>query len=251
MLLTLFAALVGCDADTSIPLQPGRSPNSGHDSARDTAQDSAPDRIDDSGAPALLPATCAELHAAVPDAPDGAYTLYVGGEASKPWSAWCQDMRALPQEYLSLDTRAGSANYAQYASENSGNAGVRTVYARIRVDPATLQVDVSDQRFATSTGRLDSSGTEVTSMPYGVAMSCAYGVVGRGNIDLSGTAFRVAADAFVVGGYSASGEVAYSADSRSVDLQGGGYCGWIAPSPGIYNPVNDAGGFLLQLIYVG
>lgn len=253
MVLVVLMVLTGCDADKAIRLQPDHARNGGGagDSTVDSASDTAPDPVDDSGEPAFLPSSCAAIAAARPDATDGAYTLYVGGDSAQPWTAWCQDMATTPVEYLTLDTRDGAANFAAYAADSSSNAGVRTVYARVRIDPVTLLVDVSDQRFATSSGRLESSGTQVTSMPYGVAMSCTYGVSGLGSVDLSGTAFRVAADAFVVGGYNATGQASYSADARAVELQGGGYCGWIAPAPGIYNPVNDAGDFLLPLAWAG
>jgi len=200
---------------------------------------------DDTGRPPAIPATCRELLAATPGSPDGAYTLYLGGAATRPWTAWCHDMRGTPQEYLTLSGN----NDSQYTV--GGRAGTRTSYARVRIDPATLLVDISDQTFATSSGGFSFQGTWVGSMPYAVAMACEYEANGVGHVDLSGTPFRVRADAFLVDGYLPVGSATYGAGQKTVTLAGGGYCGWISPKPGVYNPINDAGGFLLPLEYVG
>ena len=112
-------------------------------------------------------------------------------------------------------------------------------------------MDISDQTFATSTGGFSFQGTWIASMPYAVAMACEYTADGLGSVDVSGTPFRVRADAFLVDGYMAVGGATYGAGQKTVALTGGGYCGWISPKPGVYNPVNDAGDFLLPLEYAG
>jgi hypothetical protein len=72
---------------------------------------------------------------------------------------------------------------------------------------------------------------------------------GIANIDLSGTPFAVA-DTFSVGGYEASRSATFSQNVQIVNLNGGGFAGWITPSPWMYNPFNAQGGFRLNLEYI-
>jgi hypothetical protein len=183
-----------------------------------------------------------------PSAPDGEYTLSVAGG---PASIYCADMAGSPKEYLTLQHTGGEANFARYtAGGASPGSDVTTHYAKVRINPSTLLVDIADQRFATSTGELTHSGSEqVTSMPYGVAMACDGAESGAANVDLSGTPFSVAPNKFTQGGYAASGTSAYSENNQVVDVTGGGYCGWSSPGSSIYNPINGAGGFQLNLVY--
>src|SRR5687767_8377185 len=44
--------------------------------------------------------TCAALHQDDPSAADGPYTLYLGGDKTKPWTAYCADMATAPIEYF-------------------------------------------------------------------------------------------------------------------------------------------------------
>lgn len=190
-----------------------------------------------------------------PGAADGEYMLYVGGDAGRPWRAWCRDMGGTPAEFLTFATTGGGANYAQHtAGGYRPGTNVRTTYQRVRIDPGTLFVHIGDQTFATSTGRTEpGTAPTVTSMPFAVAMDCVDGMVRRGaaNVDLRGTPFAVAADAFVATGNSAGGSATYAARNQVVDLVGGGACGWIAPRSAPYDPVNMTGGFNLPLLYVG
>lgn len=64
-----------------------------------------------------------------------------------------------PAEYLTL-ADPGS-NFAQYtAGGYSPGTNVRTQYSRVRLLPGTLQIDISDQRYASSTGgSLNHGGT--------------------------------------------------------------------------------------------
>ncbi len=249
-LLVSLCAGVAC-GDTSIKLDDPAEPEGGDlggDNAGDTAGTLEPG---DSGgrdtAPAATPASCAEARAADPTAPDGPTTLHVGGDPARPWTAWCADMAGTPRDYLTL-VAGPDANFSQYSV--GGRVGTRTRYTRVRIDPATFLVDISDPTFATSEGGFEGNGAYVASMPYAVAMSCDNAATGVGNIDLTGTPFRVAEGDFFVGGYAASGTATYSASGQAVALVGGGYCGWIGPDAALYNPVNDTGGFLLQLVYL-
>ncbi|MGH3548983.1 MAG: GON domain-containing protein, partial [Pseudonocardiaceae bacterium] len=195
----------------------------------------------------LTPATFADVHAADPTAPDGTYTLLNGG---KGLTLYCFDMAGTPREYVTLVNTGTGTNFSQYtAGGASPGTDVRTTFSKLRIYPATLTVDIGDLTFATSTGSLDhaGSGTQVTSMPYGVAMSCTSNPDGLGNIDLRGTSFTVA-DTFDVGGAGASGSATPSSGNKVIDLTGGGFCGWITPDPPMFNPFNpQPGNFALNL----
>ena len=209
--------------------------------------------VNASGGFDCLPTSCAGVLANEPTADDDTYTLYVAGDPAKPWDAFCADMQATsgPREYLPLENVLGEHNFSSYlAGAASPGTNVKTSYIRLRIDPATLVVQLGDQRFASSSGQLSHSGAgPVTSMPYGVAMSCNDGPA-RANIDLRSTSFAIA-DTFAPGGSYQVGVVNTSIDpdKQFVDLIGGGFCGWNGPKGAAYNPFNDAQG-TLQLSYV-
>jgi hypothetical protein len=192
------------------------------------------------------PASCEEVLSEDPTATDGDYILYLGGDETLPWLAYCHDMQGTPLEYLILNA---DTNYSMY--NGLGSRYTQTYYALVRIDPETLLIDVSDQTFTdTPVATAFHGAKEVTSMPYGSAMNCNGPVnkLGEAKIDLTGTAFRVASEAeFRVGGYKPGGSTTSSAGGKVYDLLGGGSCGWNAT--GAYNPFNQSGGFDLQLDY--
>ncbi|MCP2269927.1 GON domain-containing protein [Actinokineospora diospyrosa] len=183
--------------------------------------------------------SCAAVRAVVPVAPDGNYVLstdrYLVG-------VYCHDMAGNPREYLNLSFTGPSLNYSQYtAGGASPGTNVRTAFTKLRVDPKTLTVDINDTTFATSSGTLTHGGDRVTSVAYAVAMACNGSAgVGQANLDLRGTAFTVAST-FAPGGFTPFGTATPSSDGQVVALTGGGYCGWNAPSAGVYNPYNPQG----------
>jgi GON domain len=197
----------------------------------------------------LFPGNCANIHKQDPKAKDGNYILYNGNTL---FTVYCYDMSGTPREYITLAQTGANANYSQYtAGGASPGTNVRTMFTKLRIDPVTLTVDIGDLTFATSTGSLNhsGSGTIVTSIPYGAAMSCAGpgDTSGVGNINLRGTPFQVGAT-FALGGADPAGSAVFSADNQQVNLTGGGYCGWITPSPAMYNPFNPGPGeYHLQL----
>jgi len=191
-----------------------------------------------------VPQSCADVKAKLPSFTTGNVTLYLGGNAAQPWTAFCA---ANGKEYLSLTS---AANYAQY-SRDSG-ADVRTTYTKIRIVPGTTAVvDIDDKTFATSTGSLMHGGDTVTSMPYAIAMDCE----GSGNssgvasIDLANTPF-VVDDPFETRGSGAAGSSNVMNGGRQVTLSGGGNCGWRSPAPAPFNPYNSIGASpILDLAY--
>lgn len=193
-----------------------------------------------------LPMTCADLGAHA----DGEYTLYAGGDKGKPWTAYCADMATTPVEYLPLAMVLGDHNMSQYtAGGASPGTSVRTSYLRLRIDPMTLAIDIGDQRFAVSSGSLQHSFSDpVTSMPFGVAMSCDGSADGVANIDLRGTEFTIAST-FATVGSGGTGAATMDAGLQVVDLTGGGGCGWTAMTDAPFNPFNAPHAWALQLAY--
>lgn len=199
------------------------------------------------------PATCADIKTRAPAAADGSFTLYLDGDPSKPWTAFCAGMATAPAEYLSVN----SANSSQYAGGGASlGSTVTTKFSRVRFDPASHKIDIADRTFASSAGMLQHAGgaTAVTSMPYGVAMDCrgATSQAGQASIDLTGTGFVLdTATQFVTAGTQPGGLAQINTDHRRVRLTGGGTCGWTAPAGAPVNPFNDnvTDGLLLKLVY--
>jgi len=198
------------------------------------------------------PASCADVAAHTTLADNATVTLYVGGAANKPWTATCHG----GVEYLTPAN--ATANFSQYtASTKSPGTNVRTTYARLRIDPATLQLDICDQTFTTSTGSLehdpaDNGNLLVTSMPLGVAMDCggSGSHTGAAAIDVTGMPFAIGGN-WTPTGNGSNGMANKSPNGRSVAITGGGDCGWMAPVIAPYNPFNScSGGKLVQLSYM-
>jgi hypothetical protein len=197
------------------------------------------------------PTSCVDIKSHISGAADGTYTLYLGADTHKPWQAHCAGMATTPHEYLSLT----GANFAQYTQGGrSLGMDVRTTFTKVRFDPATLKVDITDRSFSTSNGTLNhaGSGTMVTSMPYGVAMDCAGNnrQTGVAQIDLSGTAFALTGNQFFKDGSNAGGSLQMP-DGRHATINGGGDCGWVGPTSNLFNPFNNNvnPGTILQLSY--
>lgn len=191
------------------------------------------------------PRSCDQVKESHPEAADGAFRLFAESDPTKPWDAFCV-FSTPPATYLPL-VNTTTGNFSQYTAGGGrpGNS-VRTTFQRVRIDPDTLLVNVADYAYSLSAGLIvNPDGSKITQMNYGSAADCVNtnSMSGVGNVDLSGTPFAVAPNSFVVSGYIAAGGATYSADSRSVSLRGGGFCGGIAVRSGPANPFN------LQLIY--
>ncbi len=198
------------------------------------------------------PASCADVLVANTGAPDGDYTLYVGHASNKPWTARCVGMATTPKEYLTLVMVGANQNYSMYLTGYfAGGTNTVTTYVKVRVDPATLMVDTSDQTFASSTGATTINTTTVTSMSYAAGASCSPSASGPGNVDLRGTPFQAKTGIFVVDGNEKAGIAVYTNNNQTVDIHGGGTCGWCAAGAYSFStgPTNGAGAFQLQLVY--
>lgn len=200
------------------------------------------------------PATCKEIQTATAADDDNEYTLYINGDETKSWTAYCKDMStATPLEYLTLPMP--DENTGQYKEGGASNGTtVTTRYQKVRIDPVTLALNASDQSFATSTGSLthSTSGLVVNAMPLGVAMSCVRNddTSGRARINLTGSKFHVTSQ-FASGGVRPGiidDNVVVSSAQQKVVLKGGGFCGWFAAVGFPVNPFNQNGA-TIQLGY--
>jgi hypothetical protein len=193
-------------------------------------------------------ASCLAIRTANPTAADGNYTISINGRFLP---VFCANMVTAPAEYINLVNTGGDFNFGQYTAGGAApGSNVRTSYTRVRLDPATLLVNIADQTFSTSTGSLNQGPDLVTSMPYGVAFACIapFNAAGVANIDLTGTTLAVV-DTFSVQGFLPAGSTTVSNNNQVVALTGGGFCGWNAPAP-LFNPFNTNAGFNLQLTFI-
>jgi hypothetical protein len=190
-------------------------------------------------APLFRPSTCQEIVDYIPGLEDGEYTLYVQNQPTLRWKAYCANMASAPTEYLSLLHEDGM-NTASFAD---GTNHVATAYEKVRIDPASLAIDIGDATFATSTGSAVHNGTTVTSMPYGIAMGC--GAEAAMNINLRGTAFRMESP-LAQFGTNVKTTTTIANDRKILDMSATGSCGWVAQDRDV-NPTSDAEQFRLRL----
>ncbi|WNG62104.1 hypothetical protein F0U59_50920 [Archangium gephyra] len=146
------------------------------------------------------------------------YTLYLGLDPAKPFTAYCHGSG---NTYLTLSTAAGS-NFSQYLQVEG--TSVTTAWSKVRLDPASLKVDLNDTRFATSTGGIPSWDKYYAA--YGEAGDCVArgSSTGRANVDLRGTPFVVVSE-WATTGYEAVGGFTRSSNDQVVNVTGGGHCG--------------------------
>jgi GON domain len=231
LLLSLLAtnALVGCIGDNTEP-------------ADLEVPDSQPTVIP-------FPRSCAEVRQSHSWANDGPHTLFVDHDQAKSWLAYCVDMDSSPKDYLTLP-KGGDMNFSRYsAGGRSPGTEVETKYDKVRIDPLTLKLDISDQTFAVSTGSLMHLGvTEVTSMPLGVAMSCGGGGASA-NVSTEGTSFLIVDKFATAGDVGHAGSAFVWWTNQNEEMWADGDCGWVGPELVPANPMNNAGTFLIQLSY--
>lgn len=196
-----------------------------------------------------FPQSCREVASNDPTAKDGQHRLYLSHDELHPWSAYCVDMGKNAKEYLTLP-QGGATNYSQYrAGGHAVGTDVETRFDKVRIDPITLRLDISDQTFAISTGSLvDVSGTQVSSMPLGVAMSCGGGSA-IANVDVGGTPFLIAKTFSIAGDFGNTGFAGLWPSGQVIEMWADGDCGWVAPDRAPSSPINSMGGFVISLSY--
>jgi len=155
--------------------------------------------------------------------------------------------------YLTLIQENYSIDVQKQHLTKPGDSSITTKWSKIRVDPCTLKVHTGDYTYSSSTGRDSHYSFSLYTVAYGTARDCEapYSHSGTGLIDLRGTPFAVN-DTFGHAGYLSAGTWAFSNNNQTVNLTGGGYCGWTAPTSVVnMEAVTAAGSFSLQLKYIG
>lgn len=98
----------------------------------------------------VFPETCLEVQEQAVDETgerpaNGTYTLYINGDESLPWDAYCYDMqRTEPLEFLTVEEEE---NFSQIRTDD---AVAQTTYRRLRIDPIRLEINPLDDTFATN-----------------------------------------------------------------------------------------------------
>jgi hypothetical protein len=181
--------------------------------------------------------SCADVAALDPGAGDGEYLLDIDGVLTP---VYCSNMASTPTEYLPLPLNIDSAgpefNFSTYGEgSNTTPGGVATWYTMVRLHLEPLSIDPADHTFSVNNGGIYWFGEDsvIDWVPYGTAGDCAtpWSAGGRGNIDLSGTAFTVLPDQFAIAGHEAGGTIEQSGP-QILDLTGGGFCGGASPRDG-------------------
>jgi hypothetical protein len=200
---------------------------------------------------ACFATTCAGVRAFSPNAADGDYPLYIGGDRNKMWIANCVDMTTSPTTFLIVNPQNNQGMYK--AGGGSPGTDVITNYARLAVSPGPgdkLFINAGNQRFAANNGaslkHSNDASKVVTTMPIAVAMSCS-GTKGTAMIDLTGTSFQVT-QMFGIGGNQGSGSIVVNPTSTSIALSGNGSCGWAAPTSAPFDPYNSHD-FQIEITY--
>ena len=213
-----------------------------------------------------LPQSCADMKtllSSAQDAPlsDQFYTLYYQGTFGSPWQAWCSDMGTdLPLTYLPLAMTHGDHNVFERFGEPFQPSITpptaprtpyqrrltRTRYEKVRLDPYTLEIDVTDTRFAQTEviqDQEDDLGSFVRPVPFGVAEGCALQIEdaslrqnARGRLDLRNTPFELSDPDWAVSGVCPIKQDVpdpeEAAREISLEITGGGAqggCGVVAP----------------------
>jgi hypothetical protein len=248
----LVLALVVACGKVDKPLTDAAPPDAPPDAAVDATID----------APPVTDRSCTEVKARLSTATDGVYPIDPDGlgVSYKPFDVFCAEMAsASPKEYLELrrttpPSGTPSSNYATYFSvmvhqEFQCPCGILTmVFTKIRINPVTLVVDVSDRTFAVFTTTTNAAcwqtepGCQNAGYPvipaYATARSCVTSdtMSGRANVDLRDMAFHVAgvdASMFEPEGFLGAGVATIDTDRKQVDLQGGGDCGGFGAGRGL------------------
>ena len=204
--------------------------------------------VSPASAAATYPENCQDILDANPAATDGDYVIYPNGQV---FTVYCYDMAGTPSEYLTLANTGGSSNFSQMTAGHIIYSQLVTHYTKVRLDPVNLLVDINDKTFSSTTG-FPSNPWGTAAMDYATGVDCPYpyAQTGRANIDLRETPFAVNTTFITVGYLPSAGSAVFSADDQIVDLQGGGYCGWISPG-GTASWLDDNDAFVLSLRFGG
>lgn len=190
-----------------------------------------------------FPASCLEAGGGLEPA-SGAQTLYVGNDALQPWKAMCIE----GDEFLVTDSSSYGA-----ITDAQGDL-LMTEFRYLRIDPASLAIDLTDTRFANTTGTPKDLGNGVVAreVPAGVAISCA-GANGAAHslLAITETPFRITTT-FELSATATGGHVGVHRDGRWIETWVEGSCGSIAPAGVTGMPIDlEKEHAMIALAYAG
>ena len=153
---------------------------------------------------------------------------------------WCHGLQSgsRPQEFLTINPGRTRSEYLcgpHCQSDDPRSSTIHTEYSKIRIDPCTLKVDVTDRTFATSSGSITRMHYTMNAQPLAVASSCedlgTQNRPGVATIDLTGTNLAIASDFATRGIGPAYGNIVFLDGLRRqiAIMQGGGWCGDFGP----------------------
>ncbi|XP_011064845.1 PREDICTED: A disintegrin and metalloproteinase with thrombospondin motifs 9 [Acromyrmex echinatior] len=193
------------------------------------------------------PVTCLEIQKRLKATTDGEYPLLIGG---RNMTIYCHGMSsAEPREYLTLPA-GDSENYAEIYDKRLrnphtcpfngqrndscncvselGTVSGRTMFKRVRIDPAKLFIIANDYTFSWTKG--------MQRVEFGKAGDC-YSLVecpqGRFSIDLRGTALGLSPEITWVKETSISSLAINRINNQRIVGKCGGYCGFCKPTMGL------------------
>ncbi|XP_072761907.1 A disintegrin and metalloproteinase with thrombospondin motifs 15 isoform X4 [Anoplolepis gracilipes] len=193
------------------------------------------------------PVTCLEIQKRLKATTDGEYPLLIGG---RNMTIYCHGMSSVePREYLTL-LAGDSENYAEIYDKRLkyphtcpfngqrndscncvselGTVSGRTMFKRVRIDPARLYIIANDYTFSWTKG--------MKRVEYGKAGDC-YSLTdcpqGRFSINLRGTTLRLSPTVTWVTETSSTFFAINKINDQRILGKCGGYCGFCKPKTGL------------------
>ncbi|MCL2541003.1 MAG: hypothetical protein FWE71_00920 [Nocardioidaceae bacterium] len=176
------------------------------------------------------PSSCAEAVSAGLLSSDGYIDIDLDHQ---PLHVWCGDTAGTPKTYVDLQVTGAGHNFGQTVPGNTNWFGtlVTTTYTRARLDPATSQIDNSDQTYSSSTGGpVIIGGQPQMSANLAQASGCDHNVSADANLDLTGTGLALPRPSteFMISGFEYGGFVTTSPQVVNFTYVGG-WCGGGGP----------------------
>ncbi|XP_029666691.1 A disintegrin and metalloproteinase with thrombospondin motifs 9 isoform X3 [Formica exsecta] len=193
------------------------------------------------------PVTCLEIQKRLKATTDGEYSLLIGG---RNMTIYCHGMSSVePREYLTLPA-GDNENYAEIYDKRLknphtcpfngqrndscncvselGTVSGRTMFKRVRIDPAKLYIIANDYTFSWTKG--------MKRVEYGKAGDC-YSLIdcpqGRFSINLRGTALGLSPTVTWVTETSSAFFTINKINDQRILGKCGGYCGFCKPKTGL------------------
>jgi hypothetical protein len=207
-----------------------------------------------------LPTSASDLMQMYPKIPDGDYDIYLDGKLENRVTLHCVTSGGGAAQYISLVETAGGSNQSHWPASPPGfgfrkGTDMTTAYTKISFDTETKTVDVTDTRFATTSGGpltdtmkdindQKTPGGTYSYAPYATASAYNFQVgnergepFGTANVDLRGTPFSIDPSVtFPSTEFSVITNAQQPTDNtrKVINLRGGGYAG-----PGTAQPSPD------------